>query len=278
MRAITLLFHDVYLETPEESGFLSDAAHQYKLAIASFDAQLAGVAAVRSEAPIVALPGLQRPAPSEGQPPYLITFDDGGVSYYTLAADRLERRGWRGHCFVTTDMIGRRGLLDRAQIRELDARGHIIGSHSASHPPRFSALGVDAMRDEWARSRETLEDILGHAVDEASVPGGFFSRRAARAAQEAGIRTLFTSEPLTAVESAGGCRIVGRFTIRNGDAAHTAQRFVAQSGWARSRAWIAWNAKGLVKPLLGGSYIRVTHWLAARRAIHRRPATSANAS
>ena len=68
--------------------------------------------------------------------PFLITVDDGGVSYYTVVADRLERLGWRGHCFVTTDMIGQRGFLTRRQIRELDGRGHIIGSHSASHPTR----------------------------------------------------------------------------------------------------------------------------------------------
>lgn len=272
MRAISLLFHDVYVHEAAESGFRSDAADRYKLSAADFDAQLEGVARVRTDAPIVvANAGRIPPAVSrDDHPPYLITFDDGGVSYHTLIADRLEARGWRGHCFVSTDFIGAPGFLDAAQIRDLDARGHVIGSHSASHPARFSAQPYEAMVAEWARSREVLEDVLGHAVDVASVPGGYFSPAVARAAREAGIRVLFTSEPETTVAPGPDCTLIGRFTIRQGHAADTAQRFVAPSPWARASAWAGWNAKGIVKPLLGPSYIRLTHWLHARR----RPVTS----
>lgn len=244
MRALTLLFHDVFVRAPHESGFSSQAAHRYKLPLAAFEAQLAGVAAVQSPWPLT------------------LTFDDGGVSYYTLAADRLERHGWRGHCFVSTDMIGDRAFLTPAQMRELDARGHVIGSHSASHPRRFSALTAARMRDEWSRSRRVLEDILGHEVDVASVPGGYFSKAVALAARDAGIRVLFNSEPVTSIDAIGGCRVHGRYTIRGGDAPHMARAFVS-SPWARSRAWIDWNAKGLVKPVLGPAYIRFTDWLAA---------------
>lgn len=285
MRAITLLFHDVYRDTPEESGFPSEAAHRYKLPIAAFEAQLAGIAAIRNDRPLavnalpMTTPGVVRPGCTPGVvPPYLLAFDDGGSSYYTVAADRLEQHGWRGHCFVTTDMIGRRGFLTTAQIQELDRRGHVIGSHSSSHPRRFSALTVKEMRNEWTISRNTLEDLLGHSVDAASVPGGYFSRNVALTAQEAGILTLFTSEPVTSTYSISGCRILGRFTIRSGDPADIAQRLVMSDSWTRSRAWIEWNAKGLVKPVLGESYVRVTHWLAARRALNRPPPASAKAS
>lgn len=247
MRLVSLLFHDVYRHSPAESGFPTDAAHRYKLSTDAFDAQLAGVA--RAE--------------EAGCLPFVITFDDGGVSCHTEAADRLEARGWRSTCFVTTGLIGTRGFLDAAQIRELDARGHLIGSHSVSHPRRFNALTPDDMRLEWTRSLQTLEDILGRPVDVASVPGGFFSRAVARSAAESGIRTLFTSEPVTTVSAIDGCTIVGRFTIRAGDPPDAARRFVLSSGWARSRAWLDWNAKGLVKPVLGPAYIRFTDWLAA---------------
>lgn len=243
MGAVSLLFHDVYQRTPEESGFPSPAAHRYKLSVADFDAQLAGIA----------------DAPAS----FGITFDDGGVSYYTIAADRLERRGWRGHCFVTTDAIGTRGFLSAPQIRELDARGHIIGSHSATHPRRFSALTPGQMQEEWTRSRQALEDILGHEVEVASVPGGYFSRAVARAAADAGIRVLYTSEPVTAIAQVAGCRVMGRFTIRSGDSPAAARQLVLGAGWARERAWLDWNAKGLVKPVLGPVYVRFTDWLAA---------------
>lgn len=261
MRAVALLFHDVFEHDPAESGFASNAADRYKLAVSDFDGQLAGVEAVRSDVPMLS-PGILRRMKSEhGLAPFLITVDDGGVAYARHIADRLERRDWRGHCFVTTNFIGHRGFLTADQIRDLDARGHVIGSHSASHPPRFRVLPFDQMVAEWSRSRRTLEDIVGHAVEVASVPGGYFSPKVAQAASEAGIRVLFTSEPVTRVDRRGDCIIVGRFTIRRGDPPDTARRFVSAAPWTRTRAWAGWNAKGLVKPLLGPSYVRVANWL-----------------
>src|SRR5262249_54026361 len=170
MRAVSLLFHDVYAGNVDESGFSSDAANRYKLSLGDFNAQLASLARVCEEPPILAT-GL---AGSRRERPLLIHFGDGGVSYSTLVAGRLEARGWRGHCFVSTDCIGRRGFVDASQIRELDARGHLIGSHSASHPTRFSACSAERMREEWSRSRKALEDLLGHAVTTASLPGGYY--------------------------------------------------------------------------------------------------------
>ena len=275
MRAISLLFHDVFLDDPAESGFVSAAADRYKLTVADFDAQLDGVAAARQEPPILAgaiehrddrnvALALSEPRRVEGCiTPFAITVDDGGESYYTTVAERLEQRGWRGHCFVTTDFIGERGFLNRSQIRELAGRGHVIGSHSVSHPARFNTLPFHRIATEWARSRAVLEDIIGQRVDVASVPGGYYSSVVARAAGEAGIRVLFTSEPITRVETSSGCELVGRFTIRRGDAHDLARRLVSASSGARLRAWASWNAKGLVRPLLGRSYTSIADWLMA---------------
>lgn len=250
MNRISLLFHDVYLTDPAESGFSSAAADRYKLRLPDFEAQLEGLKnAGRS---------------------FTLTVDDGGVSYYTLLADRLEAQGRRAHCFVTTGMIGRPGFLSAAQIRELDARGHVIGSHSVTHPARFSACTPVQMREEWSRSRAALEDILGHEVTVASVPGGYYSRQVAETAAESGLKALFNSEPTTAVREAGGIQVIGRYTIRQGDPAALAGRLVAPSPWARYAAWASWNAKGIVKPLLGPSYRRVADWVLAGRAPARR--------
>ena len=264
MRLVSLLFHDVYEKDPRESGFASDAADRYKLPVAHFDAHLAGLQEICGAGLHGPPRGPQGSAPhQEGFVPFRITFDDGGVSYYTHIADRLEAFGWRGSCFVTTDCIGTRGFLDAAQIRELDARGHVIGSHSASHPTRFSALNRDQMREEWTRSRGVLEDILGHAVDVASVPGGYFSTAVAQSADEAGLRTLFTSEPTTTPWTENQCALIGRFTIRRGHGPDVARKLVAPAPWTRGSAWATWNAKGLVKPLLGPTYMRVADWLLA---------------
>jgi peptidoglycan/xylan/chitin deacetylase (PgdA/CDA1 family) len=281
MRAISLLFHDVFIDDPGESGFVSAAANRYKLTVADFDAQIDGVAAARTEPPILAS-AFEHRLPTRlngvsyddrnvvaGITPFAITVDDGGESYYTTVAERLERRGWRGHCLVTTDFIGGRGFLSRTQIRALAERGHVIGSHSASHPARFNTLPFHRIATEWARSRAALEDIIGQRVDVASVPGGSYSPVVARAACEAGIRVVFTSEPITRVAASSGCVLVGRFTIRRGDANDLARRLVSASSGARARAWTSWNAKGLVRPLLGPSYASIADWLLATRPGNR---------
>ena len=275
MRTISLLFHDVYVANPRESGFATSGADRYKLSVEDFDAQLAALARVRTDAPrlIVEMTGEPQVTGglkasgyqidghrNNGTIPYLVTVDDGGVSYYTVIADRLEARGWRGHCFVSTDAIGTREFLSPAQIRELDRRGHVIGSHSASHPARFSSCAASRMNQEWTRSRRSLEDLLGHEVRTASLPGGYYSPAVARSARDAGLHVIFTSEPITATHDEG-ILVIGRFTVRRRHATDRAGRLAARSPWTRYREWASWHAKGLVKPVLGPLYSHTADWI-----------------
>ena len=159
MQPVSLLFHDVFVSDPAESGFNSPAADRYKLSVAELDAQLEGLSR-RDEADEAAsadLSAIARSAEADAR----LTFDDGGVSFYRVVADKLEAQGLYAYCFVTTDFIGRPGFLTDSQIRDLDARGHVIGTHSASHPARFSALDSQDMLREWITSRRRLEDVLG---------------------------------------------------------------------------------------------------------------------
>lgn len=243
-RVLSLLLHDVYRTHPSESGFAGVGADSYKLSIEELDVQLAGLAQVRQDLPILMTEEAQ---PGFGDVFFAITVDDGGLSYYTFMADRLEAFGWRGHCFVTTSAIGRPGFVDSRQIRELHARGHVIGSHSVSHPLRFSACSRESMVREWRQSRDVLEDIVGEDVTIASVPGGAFSARVASAAREAGLRTLFTSEPETRVGVIDGCMVLGRFTIRAGCRPDFAGRLGRLDPAARLKEWLLWNAKQRMK-------------------------------
>jgi len=260
MPLVSLLFHDVYRRSPSESGFCSPGADRYKLSAAALAAQLNGLAAARRDRPILATALTERDAPPPF--PFLITVDDGGVSYHQVIAEALEERGWRGHAFVSTDFIGRRGFLSVDQIRDLDRRGHVIGSHSASHPARFSACRREQMVEEWTKSRRQLEDILGHEVQTASLPGGYFSTTVAETAAAAGLRVLFTSEPVTRIVDQNACVIVGRFAIRAGANSRFSQRLVEPARWARSEEWASWQLKGLLKPLLGPFYARLADRIA----------------
>ncbi len=131
------------------------------------------------------------PMREERRDAIFLTVDDGKVSTFTTIAPEFEQLGWRGHFFITTDWIGRPGFLNKKQIRELHDRGHIIGSHSCSHPSQMWSLSSDELLREWNDSCARLSEIVGRAVTIASVPGGYYSPRVARYVAEAGLPRFF---------------------------------------------------------------------------------------
>lgn len=263
MRALVLQYHDV---TPpgaaDSSGFANPAAATYKLDVADFAAHVRAVTAVAHHRPTADAPLAER----AGAPPVLLTFDDGGVSAHDVIAPLLEASGWRGHFFVTTDYIGTPGFLSAEQMRALRRRGHVIGAHSCSHPTRMARCDEATLRREWGESVRVLSAILGEPVTTASVPGGYYARRVAVAAAAAGIRTLFTSEPVAHVGQVDGCAVVGRYTLRRWSPPDAAARLAAGRRAPRYRQWLVWNAKKVAKQAAGDAYLRVWSALMRRNA------------
>ena len=185
---------------------------------------------------------------------------------YTQIADALERRGWRGHFFVTAGQVGTPTFVSGAQMRELHGRGHIIGAHSYSHPKRMGALSPAEILDEWQRSRSLLSDALGEAVTTASVPGGFYTRPVGEAAAAAGLELLFTSAPTTRVWEVDGCRVVGRYTLRQWSSPEQAAALAAGRARPRFAQWALYSGLNLARTLAGEHYTRLRQWFWARRS------------
>ena len=227
------MYHDVVEPGQwDSSGFSGNAAALYKLERPEFEKHLDAI-----------------------HSPALLTFDDGGSSAHSIIAPLLERRGWRGYFFITTDRIDEPGFLTATQIADLGRRGHTIGSHSCSHPPRMSACPPDRMAAEWKDSVEKLQAILGAPVTTASVPGGYYSRAVAEAAAAAGLRTLFTSEPTTRAAEIGGCRILGRYFVQRGMRPEISGEFAALRRWPRYHQALVWKLKKVAKALGGEAYL-----------------------
>ena len=261
MRAIALLYHDVVAGRDwEASGFPGVSAATYKLQRPEFERHLAAVSAAAKQRGTVS--HLLAGEPARGPLPVLLTFDDGGASAYGCVADLLERAGWRGHFLITTDYLDRPGFVTRAQVRDLAARGHEIGSHTCSHPTPMAACRWEHLVDEWTRSTGVLADVLGAPVRVASVPGGAFSPQVAHAAAAAGIAALFTSEPTTACVDVGGCLVIGRYLVRRGTSAAAAAALAAGQLAVRLRQLWFWNLKKAAKAVGGRTY------LALRRAVY----------
>jgi peptidoglycan/xylan/chitin deacetylase (PgdA/CDA1 family) len=241
-----LIYHDVVEERDREAvGFPGPLAARYKLTAQQFESHLDAIAATGVEVGTV--------DPDRPLPRTALTFDDGGSSALAAAA-ALERRGWRGHFFVATGRLDTPGFLTSAAVGELAVRGHIVGSHSHSHPTYMGKLSRAEIEREWRESRTRLGDLLGVPPVTASVPGGFLSRAVVHGAAEAGYRLLMTSEPVSKVEQNGELVVIGRYTVWSTTPPERAAAYARGNRRARMRLWAEWNVKGLAKRASPSAY------------------------
>lgn len=251
MTIFSLEYHDVVPDGAwDSSGYPGPAVATYKLGTSRFLEHLDALAGIAGAVGGTVASALEGKGDS-----VLLTFDDGGQSQVAIGA-MLAERGWRAHIFMVSDRIGTRGFLGRDELRRLHSDGHIIGSHSATHPPMMSAMSPSQIRMEWDRSIGTLQDIIGAPVRVAAVPGGYFNTSVAEGASEAGIDVLFNSEPVTSIGRVGSCRILGRYTLRQADSAAYVRRLVGASPVTRGAQWLEWNARKVVKHFGGMAYLR----------------------
>jgi hypothetical protein len=121
MKAVSLLYHDVVrYGDVETSGFPGEGAARYKLSSDEFDLHLATLDQVLKVKPVTVSDALRSP---EGGQPVMLTFDDGGISAYPGICDALDRYGWKGHFFITTNYIGKPTFVSEDDIRALSRRG-----------------------------------------------------------------------------------------------------------------------------------------------------------
>jgi len=261
MRAIALCYHDV--DSPKGGGrSLPHPSPLYCLSSSQFRSHLDSIEDACGRQAVRVFSGRTDWAE---ELPVLLTFDDGGRGAIDRIAPELEIRGWRGFFFITTDWIGLDGYLSAAEIRDLLNRGHVIGSHSCSHPERMAALTARQIAREWTDSRSKLQDLTGEEILTASVPGGYSSDRVVACAAEAGFDVLFNSEPRSKVTRADGCLTIGRFAIQRFTAPSTVGRLASGRIGPRLSQAAGWEAKKLVKTAAGPYYLSIRKYLLSLR-------------
>jgi peptidoglycan/xylan/chitin deacetylase (PgdA/CDA1 family) len=135
-----------------------------------------------------------------------VTFDDAFRSVYELAAPILARLSLPGTVFVPTAFAGdtprqlawpgidqwaqtefapELTAMSWSELEELAAAGWEIGSHTSTHP-RLTTLRREALHEELARPRSTLEDRLGKPCVSLAYPYGAHDERVIAAADQAG--------------------------------------------------------------------------------------------
>jgi peptidoglycan/xylan/chitin deacetylase (PgdA/CDA1 family) len=89
-----------------------------------------------------------------------LTFDDGPNPAWTpQLLDTLASHDVRATFFL----VGRYAQAAPDLVRRIQDAGHLIGNHSWSHP-NLAVTGADRVRQELARTSETLEQITGSPV------------------------------------------------------------------------------------------------------------------
>jgi peptidoglycan/xylan/chitin deacetylase (PgdA/CDA1 family) len=225
------MYHDIVTTTDKSSGFQNKNAFQYKVEESAFEEQ------------IKALRGKD----------LVFTFDDGGESFYTKAASILEKYGVRGLFFISTKYIDTPGFLTTEQVKVLADKGHIIGSHSHSHPEIFTKLSKEEVREEWRKSYEILKDILEEKDLPMSIPNGYASKIIMEEAIKCGFSDIYTSQPTTKTKLFQKHNVIGRYVVHDNMTTEDVLRIVNSKG-CRLKMALKWHFLNVVKGVLGESY------------------------
>ncbi len=246
MEKIVLMYHDVYMSDPSESGFRRERDYPYKVPLEKFESQVDKIV---------------RQCTNKGLPldSVIFTFDDGGRSFLYLIAPVLEKYGFKGHFYISTKYIGTEGFLTSDEIKELERRGHIVGSHAHSHEHLYKLSSAE-VKDEWEQSCSILSNILGHRISEASIPNGDISEVVLNYALRVGLKDVFTSKPTTIISSYKGLNLIGRYVILR-DTTDGYLLSIIVNATIRTKLYVKWCIIYCIKRILGNNYVKLKNFV-----------------
>jgi peptidoglycan/xylan/chitin deacetylase (PgdA/CDA1 family) len=133
-----------------------------------------------------------------------ITFDDGYLNNLTHALPVLQKHGFSSTCYVVDGLLGQTNVWDQGigmaqtplmtaqQLLQWQAGGQEIGAHTQEHVDLLSVSEIAAWR-QIAKSKTTLEALLGRAVSHFCYPYGKFDERHSTMAKQANYQTATTT-------------------------------------------------------------------------------------
>lgn len=242
MRTKVLMYHDVIKDNLSESGFDTPGANYYKISSAAFESHISKISH------LISLGKIQEDS-------VVLTFDDGGRSFYDVIAPVLEKYGFVGHFYIATQYIGSLSFLSEHEIKELSDRGHIIGSHSVTHPSNIQTLTKEEIINEWTDSIRALQAIVGKKITEISIPNGYFDAKDLDLFKDLGIETIYTSN-LSDNVTVNGINILGRYAITKKTTQIEVQKMITSRLYT-AKIICKQSLLKFLKNLLGNNYIKL---------------------
>ncbi|HEY2055845.1 MAG TPA: polysaccharide deacetylase family protein [Solirubrobacterales bacterium] len=157
-----------------------------------------------------------------------VSFDDGNASDLAIALPALLERCMKGTFFVVADRLDKPGYLGADDLHALREAGMTIGLHGMHHQ-RWRGLSDGELDEEIAGAAGLLEDAAGASLEAAACPFGAYDRRVLGRLEDAGFRTVFTSDGGWA---SSGAWLQARNTLRAGDGAAAVATIAADAGAA----------------------------------------------
>jgi len=216
-KIVTLCYH----------GTAAQSGSTYELEAADFKEQLQALAddGYESVLPTQVADYLEGKADLP-EKPVCITFDDGPESVLTVSKPAMDVHGFVGAAFLIADSVGAEGNLNWEQVRELEAAGWEIGSHTSCHE-KPTKISEEKCRAELEGSRDTiLAEIEGDCTSLA-YPYGLYDAGVIEHAQDAGYRIAFTIDRGPADQTTDPM-IVPRQMLVNGNSLKTFRGWLAQ--------------------------------------------------
>jgi peptidoglycan/xylan/chitin deacetylase (PgdA/CDA1 family) len=129
-----------------------------------------------------------------------ITFDDGYLNNLTKALPVLQKQGFTSTCYVVDGLLGQTNLWDAhigiaqtplmtaEQLLQWQAGGQEVGAHTQDHVDLLTVNEITAWK-QIAKSKKTLQALLGKPVNHFCYPYGKFDERHSTMAKQANYET-----------------------------------------------------------------------------------------
>jgi peptidoglycan/xylan/chitin deacetylase (PgdA/CDA1 family) len=183
-----LCYHQIRDWTAKDSK----TAKVYIVPVASFKAQIkmlhdSGYHAILPDQ-LMAYLDHGTPLPSK---PIMLTFDDGDESQYTVALPELDKAGYKAVFFVMTVSLNRPNYFAKDQVKELAAKGHVIGCHTWDHHMTTKYTPEDWVK-QVEKPRALLAQLSGSPVKYFAYPFGLWNEPAVSHLKNYGFTAAFS--------------------------------------------------------------------------------------
>ncbi len=204
-----------------------DASGTYEVATEDFKEQLAAM----NEAGYETVTPTQLADYYEGKAelpdkPVCITFDDGPSSILTVSKPLMDEYGYIGAAFLISTSVGGEDNLSWDDVRELEAAGWDIGSHTACHIHATRVSG-EKCAEELEASKATIDDEIEGECVALAYPYGLYDEETLDITKDAGYRIAFTIDRGPA-DQTDDPFLVPREMVVNGNSLRTFGRWLAQ--------------------------------------------------